>query len=100
MRSRWARIPLIVTVALAFTLLADWSEPRHPAFSHNVTAPGVLIMLGIYMVLRLDFFGELSYTELLDLSDRHAYIQRPDCAFDEAIQAPQPEITYDISRGC
>ena len=55
--NRGLRMLLIVGVAFAFTILADRAAPRYPAFSHNVTAPGVLIMLVIYMALRLDFLG-------------------------------------------
>ena len=55
--NRWLRMLLIVGAAFAFTILAAQAEPRHPAFSHNVTAPGVLIVLAIYMLLRLDFLG-------------------------------------------
>jgi hypothetical protein len=55
--NRWLRIALIVVAAFAFTILAEWAEPRHSIFG-SVLFLGYWIVFAIYFVLHLDFFSK------------------------------------------
>ena len=73
--NRLLKIGLIVVLAYAFTVLAVRAEPRYPAFSHSVAAPGVAITFAMSFLLRRDFmvgyldiaFNTLIYSGLIAL---------------------------------
>ena len=62
-----SRAALVVVLAFAFTLSAEWLEPRHPLFG-TVLFPGYWVVFAAYFLLRLDFFSKSPVSYILTIA--------------------------------